>query len=152
MFPLCTHLQRFNNIFAMYFQIRMYSKAEHLWSLLPAKSSCFDEQCQNIFNNNTVVLHPHQITEIDAGILVDIASGHVLQIKSHNCDKPWRVLVEYVYPDPVKKTLKIPVITKVKCYIPYGEVLCHVKEIPLNQAYCLIRGKLLYVNAYHICI
>ena len=121
----------------------MHVTGEHLWSLLPSKSACFDNQCLSLFNNETVTVHPQQITEIDAGIRIDTTSGHVLQVQHHTCDKPWRILVDYLYPDPATKTVTIPIITKRTCVIPFGDTLCHVKEIPLDHAYTAIKGTII---------
>lgn len=107
--------------------------------LVPEQSyECVDVQCYNLFANHNVLLYPDRINKINPGFHIELPSYQVLQIKPHTCNKPWRILGEYLYPEE-DNTLIIPVITDTKCMLNIGDVLCHIQ--PISLAHAFLRAK-----------
>jgi len=110
-------------------------------TLLPENSKNCKPECLNLYNNKPVTIYPKRINIIDAGITIEMPPKCVIQVKNHICNKPWRILNEYLYPDPDTKLLKIPVITQHKCIINYGDILCHMQVVLVEDIYKRIAGK-----------
>jgi len=118
---------------------------EKMNTLLPEYSHNCEPECLNLYNNKPVLIHPNKVTFVDAGIWIDIPVNCVLKVKNHLCNKPWRILNTYLYKS--ENSLIIPIITKYKCRINYGDILCHVQMPTVTEAYEEISG-ILYFYPY----
>jgi hypothetical protein len=103
---------------------------------------CFDVMCYSLCSNQIVSIAPNTIYELTIRVIADPLNNYVLQVKHHLCFKPWRILVNYIYPDSVNQVMKIPIISNVSCYLDVGDILCHVKKIPMTEVYHKIKGNL----------
>jgi hypothetical protein len=113
-------------------------------SVLPAKSkNCpyDDGHCYNLYSSKTVIIEKSCINNIEIDLLVEIPNKYIIQIRNHLCDKPWRVLQKYIYPDEFTKRLTITLITRRRCKIIVGDILCHIKLVAIDEAYKNITGK-----------
>jgi len=114
-------------------------------SILPEKNTdCpVNDQCWNFFNYEEIVLFPNEIQLLNLGLYCftnEKDKNEILKIQQHLCNKPWRILGDYFFPNHLNIT--VPVIAKKKCKISKGEVLFHATLIPLNTALQLIQGKI----------
>jgi hypothetical protein len=101
---------------------------------------CFDVMCYSIRSNKIVSMTPNTIYEVSIRLIDDPLNNYVLQVKHHLWVKPWRILVNYIYPDPITQVMKIPIISNVSCYLDVGDILCHVKKIPMTEIFHRLEG------------
>jgi len=87
------------------------------------------------------MLYPNRVNVIDTELLSNTPSWCVLHVQNHMCDKPWRVLTTTLFPCPITGTFKIAVITRTKCFIQRGEILCHATSTDVNSFYDKLTGK-----------
>lgn len=140
-YSICVFLHGIVKAFLFFcFQIDMKLIKTNNWILLPEPNEeCVDKQCYNIYANHNITLYPDQVNQINPGFLIELPEYQVLHIKSHICNKPWRILGEFIYPTK-EKTIILPVITDTKCQINIGDVLCHIQPIYVSHALLKMKG------------
>lgn len=106
----------------------MSSQNTNMVLLQPAKQ-CFDKDCLIIFSSENTSVQSGVVCEINIGIPINVANNHVLQVFNHCYGKPWKVLVNCIYPNTITGELIIPIISDQLCFTNKGDILCHVKEI-----------------------
>ena len=82
--------------------------------------------CWNIRNPETRMLLPGVVNEIIIRFIDDTPTT-VLQVNNHMCDKPWRVISEYIYFNKRTHSITIPIITSFTRILLSGEPICHVE-------------------------
>jgi len=85
---------------------------------------------------------------VNAEILMNVSTGYAIQVKNHICNKPWRILTEYLVPDPISKKLIIPVVSHRPCLIQFGDILCHVEIVTVESCIKRIKGNLFIYFIY----
>lgn len=121
-----------------------FSKKYEL-AILPQRSTeCFDKKCINIYSYKNLQLYPNVVYKIHLGLYVDLSQGHILQVKNHLCDKPWRIVESYLYPSSWFKSITVQIISDKRCIVRTGEVLAHIQSLPVSEALRNLKGKIWY--------
>ena len=97
--------------------------------------------CWILINPKETSLHPGVVTEIIIPF-EGPAPVNVLQVKNHMCNKPWRVINEYVYFNQRTHSLIIPVITSFLRILEAGEPICHIEVMHPFTTLQKIKGKI----------
>lgn len=113
-------------------------RGKYEWSVLPKNNP--DCHCLNISNNSNCVIYPNRVNVIDLEILASTHSWKILRIVNHMCQKPWRVLTNFLFQCPITGTFKAPVISRTKCFIQRGDILCHALPMDMELTYYTITG------------
>ena len=118
----------------------MESKVESI--LLPAKNQrCFNDSCFDMFLCSDITLLPGIVNEVGPGLIVNVPKGHIIQVLHHVCNKPWRVLNDFLYPDPKHNFIPIPLITDKPCNVNTGTVIAHFQIVLMEDSFEKIKGK-----------
>ena len=114
----------------------------HNYDKLPEMSTtCWDKNCITIFTQGPISLKPGILYNVDTNLFADRISGTIMQVQNHLCDKPWRVVNPFLnYPPAWGLTLTLQIITNKPCSIKRGEILCHIKNITLEEAFNKVKG------------
>ena len=121
---------------------------KHNWTILPKKAeTCYDQDCVNIYNQTNILLDPGVISYIYVGLFVKMDKGTIIQIQNHLCNKPWRIVNQYLCLSPTgEETLTLQVIANKPSIIKRGEVLCHIKSITFRQAFNIMKGTYFFIQ------
>jgi hypothetical protein len=107
------------------------------WNISDIESSC---SCWVIAPLQETTLHPDVVNEI-----ILPYEGHaatpLLQVNNHMCDKPWRVISEYIYFNERTHSLTVPVVATFRRTLGAGEPLCHVRVMDPIHSLQNIKGK-----------
>ncbi len=102
-----------------------------------------DKQCINLYNNKPCKLIPGRVNFIDVASM-SLSMDYVLQVKNHLCHKPWRIMTQFLVPNPNTYILTLPIISTRLCRINYGDILCHVKLVSVTSCIDYIKGKITF--------
>ena len=125
------------------------------WVILPTqtKNECFDKNCINIYSSNDVTLHKDTVYSVDLGVyVIDMDPGTMLEVKSHLCDKPWRVVNRYLFPSIRNRNLVVQLISNKHCSINTGDVIAHIQPISIIEVQNNIRSKLPFIVSFKVKI
>jgi len=108
------------------------------WDIPQNVTKC---SCWVIPNQKKITLHPGVINEIVIPFEGD-APTTLLQVNNHMCDKPWRIISEYIYFNQRTHSLTIPVITTFLRTLAVDEPICHVELMDPLHTLRALKGKI----------
>lgn len=100
--------------------------------------------CLHLRAVHPVTLFPNKITLCEAKLDTIICPGTVLQRQNHLCNKPWRMMHEYLQysEEPLEETKYIvPLISSKYAVISTDQSIGHVRIIPASDALTFLEGK-----------
>jgi hypothetical protein len=104
-------------------------------SSITTGSCCmYDNQCIEIKNPIWIMLYPNKINEIYLEMPMETSNDTLWMVRNHMCDKPWRILHEYLYHSLVTNITVIPLVTSKKIILHPGVVLGHVSRFQIPYA------------------
>lgn len=98
--------------------------SEVRFALLPSKASCPNSSCYDFYFERPTGLAQHCVTKIETNFALDIPSDVILKIKSNNNPK-WKILENFVAPDPHTRRVKFSIIAKQFLIVGLGHHLAH---------------------------
>ena len=102
---------------------------------------CFNKGCFDMFLCSDITLIPGIVNVVSPGLVIAVPKGHVIQVLNHVCDQPWRVINDFLFPDPKHNFITIPLITTKPCDINTGTVIAHYKMVLVGESFDKIQGK-----------
>jgi hypothetical protein len=114
----------------------MYLSLKEWLSTTEDKCS-YDSNCIVVTAPQKISLQPLIINEIYLEEL--IGDGYILQVKVH-VNKPWRVMNEFIHPNPHKNCLIFPILTNKPQEIQVGDTICHVKLTLFTDVLHCLKG------------
>ena len=106
------------------------------WNIPENATTC---PCWCICNLQETTLRPDVVNEIVIPFQGN-SSTKILQVNNHLCDKPWRVISEYIYLNERTHALTLPVVTSFFRILKVGEPICHVELTDPTQTLQNIKG------------
>jgi hypothetical protein len=116
--------------------------AEYLnqWAAATPTQNISCRHCFTITCPQTTPLQHSKINEIIIPIEGQLATQFLLRVHSHLCDKPWRVISEFLFMNLTTRSISIPIITPYYRLLRRGEPVCHFTLCLPNQCLQSLRG------------
>ena len=93
------------------------------WNIPANNTLC---SCWAICVPKEITLHPGIVNEINIPFKGN-SPKHILHVKNHMNDKPWKIINEYIWFNEQTHLITIPIITHSLQSIKAGEPICHIR-------------------------
>jgi hypothetical protein len=118
-----------------------FAELLNLWAAATPTSCCY---CFTITSPQSIRLKPSRINQIVIPIEGRLATQFMLRVHSHLCDKPWRVISEYLFLDEIHNSITIPILTSCERLLRRNEPICHFTLILPHSCLQNLRGESLF--------
>ena len=103
-----------------------YTK-DHDWAVLPIKNdSCYHSHCFALINPRPTYLFSSTFNTIYLGFKIKVPLNHVVQIKQHNHDIPWKIIKKYLTVNHQDSDVTLYISTPCDVLLRGGETLTHI--------------------------
>lgn len=111
------------------------------WNIPENATLC---SCWCISSPKETFLYPDMINKINIPFQ-GRSPTHLLQVKNHMNDKPWKIINEYIYFNEQTHLVTIPIITPFFYHLNKNEPICHVRLTSLNHPLHANKGNLIKI-------
>lgn len=112
----------------------------NLWAAATPQQNDSCYYCFTITCPQSTRLDATKVNEIVIPIEGQMATQFLLRVHSHLCNKPWRVINEFLFLNVSTRSLSIPVLTNYTCLLRQGEPICHFTLILPTHCLQSLRG------------
>jgi hypothetical protein len=98
-------------------------------------------KCYTISTLKEEILRPYKVHKIVIHIENFKSDGRLMQVMNHLCERPWRVLTQYVYISKTNPYISLDLVCPIHRRLAPNEDICHISFIQPEEALHDLKGK-----------